>query len=265
MAHVVAEVRPDGIMVITLNRPTAGNALGPDAFQQWQAIVARAATDDAVKAVVVTGSGKFFSTGADVRAIAGKVMEDPDCMADVLRGGSAKLCTMLIDCPKLTVAAVNGPVVGFPAGLLGVFDTVYVSSTATYSMPFLHLGIVPEGASSYTLPATAGRAVAKDVLLHGRVLSADEMVRHGIAARKLDCTDDAFRAAAVELVASGVAKAAFSSIVEAKRLIGAEIKERMHAANRAETDTVISQFAKGVPIKRFAAVAGSIGKKKSKL
>eukprot|EP00672_Neobodo_designis_P025756 CAMPEP_0174846226 /NCGR_PEP_ID=MMETSP1114-20130205/12194_1 /TAXON_ID=312471 /ORGANISM="Neobodo designis, Strain CCAP 1951/1" /LENGTH=274 /DNA_ID=CAMNT_0016080491 /DNA_START=28 /DNA_END=853 /DNA_ORIENTATION=- len=263
MPRVVGEVRPDGVMVITLNRPKAGNALDPESFQEWQALLRKAAADDAVKAVVITGSGKYFSTGADVRAIAAGVMENPDSMGDVLRNGSAKVCTMLIDFPKLVVAAVNGPVVGFPAGLLGVFDTVYVSTTASYSMPFLHLGIVPEGGSSFTLPATAGRAVANDVLLHGRVLNADEMVRHGIAARKLDCTGDDFRKAAVDLVASGVKKCASSSLLEAKRLINVEHKARLHAANKAETDTVVSQFAKGIPIKRFAAVAGAIGKRRS--
>jgi peroxisomal 3,2-trans-enoyl-CoA isomerase len=128
-------------------------------------------------------------------------------------------------------------------------------------MPFLQLGIVPEGGSSYTLPKTVGRAVANDVLLHGRTLSADEMVKHGLAAQKLDCTGDAFRTAAIELVASGVKKSAASSLVEAKRLINMEFKERLHAANNAETETVISQFSKGVPIKRFMAVAGAIGKK----
>jgi peroxisomal 3,2-trans-enoyl-CoA isomerase len=246
----------DGVMLLTFNRPKVGNALDAQTFVEWQAALKAAESDNSVQVVVVTGSGPYFSTGADVRSIAGADFEG---LEKILREGSGKTTTMMIDFPKLIVAAVNGPVVGYPAGLLGVFDIVYVSTKASYSMPFLHLGIGPEGCSSVTLPAAAGTSVANDVLVTNRRLSADEMVRVGIAARMFDSAG--FIDTVVAEVTKAVKGAAPSSVVNSKRLIRDAFRVRLHEANEAETANVIAQFKSGVAIKRFMAVARGLAKK----
>lgn len=265
MAPHIQTTVADGVFVLTLNRPSAGNALALQTFEEMKAAIQQAASDDAVRALVVTGNGKYFSTGADVKSIAGSVMEDPASMGSVLRNGSAKVASMLIDFPKITIAAVNGPVVGWPAGMLGVFDMVVVSDTASYQAPFVHLGIVPEGCSTYTLPRTVGRALANDIWFTNRTLSADEMVACGLASRKLPTAG--FREAALQMVTAGATAAAPTSVVASKRLQFVELRQKLQAANNAETDAVIAQFESGVPVKRFMKVAQSIGsgKKNSKL
>jgi peroxisomal 3,2-trans-enoyl-CoA isomerase len=217
-----------------------------------------------VLAVVMTGAGQHFSTGADLKSMAPAMMEKGG-INDVLRRGSGRVTTLMIDFPKLIVAAVNGPVAGYPAALLGLFDVVYVSEKASYSVPFLQLGIVPEACSSYTLPRTVGVSKANEILLTGRTVSADELVALGIASAKLSAEN--FADAVVAKVAAQVKSTAPSSVLHSKRLLRpTQVRAALHAVNEEETLSFVAQFAAGVPMKRFAAVQQRLANnKKSKL
>jgi peroxisomal 3,2-trans-enoyl-CoA isomerase len=256
-----------GIYTITLNRPKQGNAL---AMRMYASIISHldaAEKDSSVRAVVVTGAGKFFSTGADVAEAAQSVLAGGDIkdLTASLYSGPVRLTQKLIDFPKLAVAFVNGPVVGYPAAQLGVYDLVYVSDSATYQLPFLQLGIAPEACSSVTLPATVGVSTANDLLLHGRVLKAAELVSLGIASRQFPAAT--FNADASAELLKALKASSPNSILASKALLRAPMKSVLTDANKREADALCARFESGEPAKRFAKVFSQISakNKKSKL
>lgn len=243
----------DGVMTITLNRPAQGNALRLSMYGRIADALRQAAKDDAVEVVIITGNGKFFSTGADVAEAAERVMkgEGIEQLGPNIQAFPAALSRVMIDFPKVLVAAVNGPVIGYPAAQLGLYDLVFVSETATYQVPLLQLGLVPEACSSYTLLRTVGRARANDILLTGRTLSAAEMVAFGIASRVIPQQN--FLADVFKLVVTeGCATCAPSSMLNAKRLMWARETKRMAESNDEETKALIAQFESGEPMERFS-------------
>ena len=261
------DVDDAGVMVAAINRPKQGNAFVIAMYSELAAALQRAATDDKVKAVVVTGIGRFFSAGADVQE-ASQSDGSPAALATMqnnFRTGPQVLAQALIDFPKLTIAAVNGPVVGWPAAALGLFDVVYVASDATYRAPFLQLGLIPEACSSYTLPKTVGHAAAMDILLQGKVLNAEELVRLRIASRALP-GGDGFHAAVLGEVRKQLKRNSLSSIVAAKALTRGPDRAALTAANEREAEAMCKRFASGEPTQRFRAVFEQLAAmKKAKL
>ncbi len=122
----------------------------------------------------------------------------------------------LSNCPKPVIAAVNGPGIGIGLTLLLHCDLVYAGESASLGAPFVKLGLVPEAASSMLLPASVGMAVANDILLAGRILSAAEAERFGLVARVFQ---DADLQDEVRKIAIGVARSAPQSLQLSKRLI----------------------------------------------
>ena len=252
-AAVLVEKRGE-FMIITLNRPNQGNALLLNMYHTITAALEAATKDSTIKGIVLTGSGKFFSTGADVaeaatRSMNGQTNAD---LAVSIRNGPVLLTQTLIDFPKFAVALVNGPVVGYPAGLLGLFDVVLVSSSATYQTPFMWLGLVPEAGSSYTAPRNIGHAMAADLLLTNRKLSALEMVQCGIASRVLP--EESFLVSALAIVEKGFKESSGASLVAAKSLMRAAMRTELFRVNLREADGLIARFDSGEPNERFAAV-----------
>lgn len=252
----------NGVCTITLNRPKQGNALLLSMYALISAALKDAASDPNISAVIVTGSGKYFTTGADVGEAAARALEGAtiDDLLDNIRKGPVVLTQALIDFPKFAVAAVNGPVVGYPAGLLGLFDMVVVSQSASFQIPFLQLGLIPEAGSSVTLPKIVGSQMMTDLLLTNRLLSAEEMVAAGLASRLLP--DEGFGLAVAQLVEKGVAASSSASIVAAKALLRASTRDELTKANAREADAICQRFQSGEPEKRFAKVFMGIGRKK---
>jgi peroxisomal 3,2-trans-enoyl-CoA isomerase len=254
------------VVVITLNRPKQGNALAMPMYAKITAAFQAAAANKSVKAVILTGNGPFFSTGADVAEAAERAMsgEGPEKVGQNIRNYPVVLTQTLIDFPKFAVAAVNGPVVGYPAGLLGLFDMVFVAEGATYQTPFMQLGLVPEAGSSFTIPRNAGHAMAADLLFTGRKLTAAEMVNCGIASRVLP--NEQFREKVVALVAGTAKSNSASSLIAAKAMLRAPMRTELARVNLREADGLVARFQSGEPMERFAAVFAELqGKKKSKL
>ena len=119
-------------------------------------------------------------------------------------------------CPKPLIAAVNGPAIGVGVTLLLHCDLIVVAETATFSTPFVQLGLVPEAASSLLLPATVGMAVANDMFLANRVLDANEALTFGLASRVF--TSGELMAEAAK-IGHQLANAAPNSMIKSKHLI----------------------------------------------
>jgi enoyl-CoA hydratase/carnithine racemase len=175
------------ILTITLNRPDKLNAF--NAMMQRELIDAfdAADNDDNVRAIIVTGSGRAFCSGADLSSGAdtfdrdarrGPVRRLADGAVDYgdpnLRDGGGQLTLRIFKCLKPVIAAVNGPAVGIGVTMLLAMDIRLASEDARFGFVFSQRGIVPEAASSWFLPRIVGISQALEWCYTGRVFSAQE-------------------------------------------------------------------------------------------
>ncbi len=167
-------VTEQGIATITIDRPDKKNAITGAMYEAMVAGLQQAAADRSVRAVIFTGAGTAFTAGNDLKDFSNPRFAQPD--SPVLT-----FMQTLATCDKPVIAAVNGLAVGIGVTMLLHCDLVYVSETATFSMPFVNLGLVPEFASTLLLPAYAGRVRAAERLLLGKPFLAAEAVVMGIA------------------------------------------------------------------------------------
>ncbi len=163
-----------GVATLTIDRPEKKNALTGEMYLALVAHLTQAAEDRAVRAVVITGAGAVFTAGNDLKDFANPRFVQPD--SPVLTFMQA-----LAGYDKPVIAAVNGLAVGIGVTMLMHCDLVYVADHATFSMPFVNLGLVPEFGSTLLLPMIAGRVRAAEKLLLGRPFLAAEAVVMGLA------------------------------------------------------------------------------------
>lgn len=163
-----------GVATLTIDRPEKKNALTGAMYEELVARLKQAAGDQNVRAVIFTGAGNVFTAGNDLKDFANPRFAQPDSPVLSFMQGLAAF-------EKPAVAAVNGLAVGIGVTMLLHCDLVYVADTATFSMPFVNLGLVPEFASTLLLPAIAGRTRAAEKLLLGKPFLAAEAVVMGVA------------------------------------------------------------------------------------
>lgn len=163
-----------GVATITIDRPDKKNAITGDMYEALVARLRQAADDRAVRAVVITGAGTAFTAGNDLKDFGNPRFAQPD--SPVL-----SFMRALAAYEKPVIAAVNGLAVGIGVTMLLHCDLVYVSDTATFSTPFVKLGLIPEFGSTLLFPAIAGRVRAAEKLLLGRPFLAAEAVVMGVA------------------------------------------------------------------------------------
>jgi len=169
----VIEELSAGVQVITLNRPQRKNAFNHQMWCDFRDALADAQGNDAVRVVVITGAGDAFTAGQDLSEMAGGALAHEHGFRSCLD----RVCAF----DKPLIAAVNGIGVGIGFTLLLHCDFVYIARGARLRAPFVTLGVVPEAASSYLLPALIGYRQAIDVLFESDFLSAERAVELGIA------------------------------------------------------------------------------------
>ncbi|QIK67395.1 enoyl-CoA hydratase/isomerase family protein [Nocardioides sp. HDW12B] len=180
--HLRVDRPDDGVVLVTLDNPAQRNAMSAPMTAAWAATMAGLARDPEVRVVVVTGAGSAFCSGGDPRWIAG----DPDAAVHELRARMlafyrAWLSVREIQVP--TIAALNGPAVGAGLCLALACDLRYAAASARMSVPFVRLGMHPGMAATHTLPEVVGPAHARDLLLTGRSVDAEEAHRIGLVSR----------------------------------------------------------------------------------
>ena len=183
--------------LVTLNRPEALNALNKATLDELVAAISGMDADPGVGAVVLTGSGKAFAAGADIKEMASKgYMEMYD--ADWFRGWE--------DLTRLRiplVAAVSGFALGGGCELAMMCDIIIAGDNAKFGQPEINLGVVPGMGGSQRLTRAVGKAKAMDMILTGRFIGADEAERSGLVSRVVpaeDTVEEALKAA--EAIAS---------------------------------------------------------------
>jgi 2-(1,2-epoxy-1,2-dihydrophenyl)acetyl-CoA isomerase len=181
--HVMVHVH-EGIGLIQLNRPEKMNAIGALTRQQLGEAIKQAERDDAVRVVVLTGSGRAFCSGADVtEMVAGAGMRTPEDVGNVLRNEYMPMLTRLRTMPKPVIAAMNGPAVGIGASYALACDIRIATPEAYLMEAFVNIGLAPDGGVSWLLPRLAGTGVAYEMFFTGKPLSAADAHRLGVINR----------------------------------------------------------------------------------
>ncbi|KAF9898384.1 Enoyl-CoA delta isomerase 2, mitochondrial, partial [Lobosporangium transversale] len=175
-----------GVAVIAFNRPKRYNALNPVVYDQWGKALEWTRKSEDVRAVVLTGNGKYYSSGQELGVPDSDEMEAAGDMEGLIKKRSVfteKVITELIHFPKLIVAAIQGPAIGFAVTSAALCDVVYAVPEATFNTPFMQFGFCAEACSSLILPRVMGYSRANEMLLMGRKFTAEEMKEAGVVSR----------------------------------------------------------------------------------
>lgn len=177
----------DKIGTVKINRPKTLNSLVGEVYTELIAALREMDANPDVVVTVITGEGRFFSSGADVKAGAQRrANEDPakmtieDKAVSSMSGLSWALLIgkAMIEHKKLLVFALNGPAIGVAASWLGLADLVLASDSAYLQIPFSALGLIPEVGTGVSFTQIMGPRIATEVLLLGRKLSVDDMLKY---------------------------------------------------------------------------------------
>lgn len=223
--EVRLEVGDDGVAVITLDGPDTLNAFSATVGRDLSEAYRRCDADDAVRAVVLTGAGRAFCSGADLSP-------GNEPFAAPGDGFSASP----VDPPafrvsKLVVAAVNGPAIGIGFTLALQCDVVLVAEDARLAIPQVRLGMLGDAHSHWTLRRVAGQAAAADLLLTGRPISGLEAADRGIVSRALPAAG--VLPAALELARDVAANADPAAVALSKQILWSDLG----ADDTAEAET----------------------------
>jgi 2-(1,2-epoxy-1,2-dihydrophenyl)acetyl-CoA isomerase len=181
--HVKVETE-DGVGWIRLNRPEKMNAIGTLTRRQLADAIKQAERDDAVRVVVLTGSGRAFCSGADVTEMIGDgEMHTPEEVGNVLRNEYMPMLVRLRTMAKPVIAAMNGPAVGIGASYALACDIRIATPEAYLLEAFINIGLAPDGGVSWLLPRLAGTGVAYEMFFTGKPLSAADAHRLGVVNR----------------------------------------------------------------------------------
>jgi 2-(1,2-epoxy-1,2-dihydrophenyl)acetyl-CoA isomerase len=232
--------RRDGELRITLNRPEAMNAWNAQLGVDLRDAVERAAEDDAVRAVVVTGAGRAFSSGADLKAGFDPTPSGVPDLHKVLTERYHPIIVGLRTMPKPVVAAVNGPAVGIGLSLALAADVVIARESAYFLLAFVNIGLVPDGGSSLFVPERVGFARASEMALLGEKVTARQALEWGLINKV--AADDEFDAE-VDALAQRLAAGPTRAYAGAKRQLNAWLFSRMD--EQLELEATVQQEAAG--------------------
>jgi enoyl-CoA hydratase/carnithine racemase len=172
MSNILTE-QTGSVLHLKLNRPEKKNALTQEMYQSLGTKINEAAADFAIRAVVISSEGDSFTAGNDINDFANNPQMDE---------GSPvfNFLFAIHNFPKPLIASVHGRAVGIGTTMLMHCDIVTANPNTIFSMPFVSLGLVAEGGSSYLFPRLVGHAKAAEILLTGRNFSADEALQMGL-------------------------------------------------------------------------------------
>jgi 2-(1,2-epoxy-1,2-dihydrophenyl)acetyl-CoA isomerase len=232
--HVRVQVH-DGVGLIQLNRPEKMNAIGALTRKQLGEAIKQAERDDAVRVVVLTGSGRAFCSGADVTEMGGADggMRTPEDVGNVLRNEYMPMLTRLRTMPKPVIAAMNGPAVGIGASFALACDIRIATPEAYILEAFVNIGLAPDGGVSWLLPRLAGTGVAYEMFFTGKPLLAADAHRLGVINR---------------LVAADRLEAEVSELANQ---LAAQPRQAMAAAKRAVTHALESSYEEALEFESY--------------
>jgi enoyl-CoA hydratase/carnithine racemase len=216
----------DGVLLLTLNRPRKKNAFDDPQWDALRDALRDAREDDGVAVVVVTGAGGDFSAGVDLASFGGGPPRE-----DGKPNGYYGLMEALVAFDKPLIAAARGVGVGIGATFLFHCDVVYLGESARLRLPFVALGLVPEGGSSYLLQQVIGARRAAELFYTAEWIDASRALESGIATRVLP---DALLLDAALAKAREIARHPVSALRATKRTLKRAHEAGLRAALEAE-------------------------------
>jgi enoyl-CoA hydratase len=210
------------VRLLTLNRPDAFNATNEALHGALAQIWPTLAADAEMRALVITGAGKAFSGGGDLHLLE-RMVHDTELRAAVMEEGAVIARGMMtIEVP--IIAAVNGPAVGLGCSLAGLSDLVLVEEQAYFADPHVALGLVAGDGGVMSWPLLTSLLLAKEYILLGDRLSAEDAVRIGVANRVVPTGTSVDEALAL---AERIAKLPPQSVRETKKLLNSALQHAM--------------------------------------
>jgi 2-(1,2-epoxy-1,2-dihydrophenyl)acetyl-CoA isomerase len=219
--------RRGGAATIELSRPESMNAWNRQFGLDLRAAVEQVAADDTVRAVCITGAGRGFSSGADLKDLGSREDVTPAGRPDLHKALTERyhpIITGVRTMPKPVVAAVNGPAVGIGLSLALAADLVVAKESAYFLLAFINIGLAPDGGSSLFVPERVGFTRAAEMAMLGEKIGAAQAADWGLINRAIP--DDAFDAE-VEALVDRLAAGATAAHAGIKRQLNAWLFERM--------------------------------------
>ena len=227
--------RKGAVGIITLNRPQALNALSAALIRDLGAALDELEGDDAVGAIIITGSEKAFAAGADIKEMAQRSYMDV-YLADFITKGWEHITT----CRKPIVAAVAGFALGGGCEVAMMCDTIIAADTAKFGQPEINLGTIPGSGGTQRLTRAVGKAKAMDMCLTGRMMDAAEAERSGLVSRVVPAAqlmEEALK------VAGKIAELSRPSVMMAKEAVNRAFETTLAEGIRFERRLFHSTFA----------------------
>lgn len=238
MYRTLAVSVKNGVQIIRLNRPEKRNAINTDMYAEIPKALQAGALDDNVVVTVMTGTGDYYCSGNDLN---GYLQWDGNNLEKIVKESAKNLQAYVqtfIDFPKILIAVVNGPAVGLATTTLALFDLIYSSKTATFSTPFIALGLTPEGCSSYTFPKIMGSTRAAQVLHFGKKLTANEALEWGFVSELYGPEEGS----AVWDKIYCIAQLPTKSLIYSKRLLRSQDHAALTVANQKECEQLMERW-----------------------
>lgn len=180
---VVLESREGAALTLTLNRPERMNAMNGPLCKALLESLQRAAADDAIRCVVITGAGRAFCAGGDIPMMReARARKQPQELEVMLRA-SVDIIVLMRRMPKPIVGAINGPAAGGGANIALGCDLRIASEHAVFGQSFAKIGLFPDYGGTWALPRLVGAAVATELLMTGDLVNASEALRIGMVNR----------------------------------------------------------------------------------
>lgn len=240
--HLLTDTTPEGVRVITLNRPEKLNAVNRVLEDELPAAVDSASNDEAVRCVLITGAGRGFCAGLEL---------DPKNIGRITRPETrdeklddlawvGRWALSLTRCKVPVIAAVNGPAAGAGMALTLAADIRLVSDAAVMTCGYARIGLSPDAGVTYFLPRLIGMARATEMILTARDITAEEAVACGLAAARYPA--DAFAASALAY-ATRIAQGPTIGLILTKRLLQQSYSHDLETQLRAELTAIKQCFA----------------------
>ena len=231
--NIVVETR-DRVGLITLNRPKALNALNSELIGELNQALDGFEADDAIGAMVITGSEKAFAAGADIKEMLSK-----DYM-DAYFGDFIGVWDRVTRCRKPVIAAVAGYALGGGCELAMMCDFILAADNARFGQPEIKLGTFPGSGGTQRLPRAVGKAKAMEMILTGRMMNVDEAERIGLVSRVMpyaELVDEAVK------VGNEIAKFSRPAVAMAKEAVNRAHETGLREGILFERRTFYSTFA----------------------
>ncbi|KAL9075194.1 MAG: hypothetical protein Q9161_001880 [Pseudevernia consocians] len=257
------------IAYIRINIPDKLGALTQDLYYRLAYLLREVARRDDIFITILTGTGRYFSAGADV-SVSRSLSENADVRREHLRNfvsNNLEVANAFYTHPKILITALNGPVIGLSAALVAHSDFIYCTPHTFLLTPFTSLGLVAEGGASHAFVQRLGVSKANEALVMSKRITSEELLQTGFVNKIFNTGKDEHERFFAEVMREVHERLGghlnSESLVKVKELIRKPERQTLDSQNVAEVLGGLERFAAGIPQEEFRKIAS--GEKRHKL